>query len=144
MLVVPSALFAAVNLSCSIALTRILGLPGPLLGTTVTLAFCILPLYASLLHREFGLPIRALALAVGTPLALGLDCYAPIWWLARVHTPAGWPGLAAEMGLAAAVFLGLGYAFLIGPDERAAWRARLARTLPFRPRAAARNASPPR
>jgi O-antigen/teichoic acid export membrane protein len=143
-LVAPSVLFAALNLTCSITFTRALGLPGPLLGTTVTLAFCILPLYATLLHREFGLPIRPLVLAVVAPLALGLACYAPVWWLARVHTPAGWPGLAAEMGLAAAGFLALGYALLIGPDERATWRARLGRTLAFWPRADAQGTSPPR
>jgi hypothetical protein len=55
----------------------------------------------------------------GVPYALGL------WWITHVHQPWGWPGLIAEMSLAALGFLVLSGAAILSPTDRALWRLRL-------------------
>jgi O-antigen/teichoic acid export membrane protein len=126
LLVLPTVLSALLNLTASLALTRHLGLVGPLLGTTVAslaINFWLVPV---LMHRAFGTPLGALAWALGPPLAWGLPYGAGLWWLARAHRPAGWPGLIVAMGTAALGFLAFAALALLDPAHRALWRARLA------------------
>ena len=125
-----SALGAAINLAASVALTRSLGVVGPLLGTTIaylSIQAWVLPL---LLRRTFGTPLGPLLRAVALPLAWGLPYAAALSWLARSHPPRGWPGLAAAMALAALGFLAFAALALLGPDDRALSRARLAALRP--------------
>jgi O-antigen/teichoic acid export membrane protein len=123
--VAPTAASAAVNLCASIALTWYLGAIGPLLGTLVahlTVSLWALP---ALLRKLFGVEPLALLIAAGRPLAWGVPYAAGLWWLAHAHTPAGWPGLIAEMGVAALGFLGLAWLVVLSPEERIVWRERL-------------------
>jgi O-antigen/teichoic acid export membrane protein len=126
-LVLPTVLGALVNLAASVALTWRLGLVGPLLGTTV--AFLAVNLWWTpvLMRRTFGTPPGPLARALAGPLAGGLPYGAGLWWLARLHPPAGWPGLIAAMGLAPLGFLAVAALLvLLDPADRALWRVRLA------------------
>jgi O-antigen/teichoic acid export membrane protein len=121
----PAAAGAAVNLAASVVLSRAFGPVGPLLGTTVaTLAVSAWYLPWQL-RRVFGTPVRALARALAVPLAWGLPYAYGLRVLAGRYPPAGWAGLAAAMGLGAAAFLAFGAAVILGPGDRALWRARL-------------------
>ncbi len=125
-MVVPYMAVTALNLAASVALTPRLGLVGPLLGTLLAgllAEFWYLPV---MLRRTFGVAPAALIRAVAVPLAWGVPYAAGLWWIARNHRPWGWVGLAAEMGGAAVVFLGLGAYAILGPSDRARWRRRLA------------------
>ncbi len=116
---------AVINLSASIALTYRFGPRGPLLGTTLSfvgLSLWYLPLS---LRNVFGTSISALAIAVFRPLAWGLPYSAMVYLWASSHTPWGWLGMAAEMGVSALCFIGLASIVILGPTERAAWTARL-------------------
>jgi O-antigen/teichoic acid export membrane protein len=139
--VAPAQLVSAlVNLAASIALTRWLGLAGPVLGTLfafVTINVWYFPLQ---LHRTFATPLGSLAKAVAWPLAWGLAYGAALWNLTRVHQPAGWVGLVVEMSLAALGFLALAWALLLTPAERVVWQRRL---LGLRPRARVQPANVP-
>lgn len=121
-----AALAASVlNLAASLALTRALGMVGPLLGTTIGLVAVSGWYLPRALRRVFGTPVRPLVTAAVWPLACGLIYASGLCWVARHHTPRGWPGLAVEMSLAALGFLALAYAVLLTPDDRALWRFRL-------------------
>jgi len=121
----PAAAGAVVNLLASVVLSRALGPVGPLLGTTVaTLAVSAwyLPWQLS---RVFGTPVSGLLKAVVVPLAWGLPYSYGLRLLALAYPPRGWVGLVAMMGLAAVAFLAFGVFVVLGPDDRALWRARL-------------------
>jgi O-antigen/teichoic acid export membrane protein len=120
-----AAVGTAINLAASVLFTWGLGPVGPLLGTMVSFLAVNLWYMPLQLRRTFGTPLRPLALALGVPLAWGLPYAAALWWAAHAHSPRGWPGLALEMGLAALGFLAFSYAALLGPADRAVWRARL-------------------
>ncbi|MBX6314844.1 MAG: lipopolysaccharide biosynthesis protein, partial [Isosphaeraceae bacterium] len=122
----PTIAWSLINLAASVTLTWRLGPIGPLLGTTTSFVAAGLWGYAWELRRTFGVPLRSLAAAVLGPLAWGTPYAAGLWWLARTHRPWGYLGLAFEMGLAALGFLALAWAVVLGPDERALWRFRLA------------------
>jgi hypothetical protein len=104
----------------------------------LTISLWWLPL---LVRQEFGVPLRSLFWAVARPLAWGLPFGVVLWWAARSHRPWGWPGLAAEMGGAALVFLAFGYAAILSPTDRALWRMRLEGML--RPRGRAGDSPAP-
>lgn len=123
--VAPTAASAVVNLYASVALTGYLGAIGPLLGTLIAHLAVNLWALPVLLRKLFDVDPLALLLAAGRPLAWGVPYAAGLWWLARVHTPPGWPGLVAEMGLAALGFLGLAWRVVLSPDERTVWKERL-------------------
>ncbi len=127
-LVAPSLVGAAVNLAASVLLTHLLGLVGPLLGTTVSFVAVSLWYLPRRLHRVFGTSTAALSRAVASPLAWGGIYTVGLWWAARHAPPVGWLGLAAAMGLAALGFLALAAAILLRAEDRALWRLRL-RTL---------------
>jgi O-antigen/teichoic acid export membrane protein len=125
-LVRPTVVGAIVNLAASIVLTRWLGLAGPTLGTTVAFLAVHLGWMPVLMRRTFGTPLGPLAWALIGPLAWGLPYGVGLWWLARAHPPAGWPGLIATMGLATLGFLAFAALLvLLDPANRALWRVRL-------------------
>ncbi|MEO6809238.1 MAG: hypothetical protein ABI353_09030 [Isosphaeraceae bacterium] len=126
---------SVVNLAASVSLTWWLrSMSGPLLGTT--LAALVVNLWAMplLLRQTFGVSLRALASAVATPLAWGTLYTAGLWWLAHIHRPRGWLGLAAETGLAVLGFLALAWFILLNSTDRNLWRQRLTGLLPNRVR----------
>ncbi len=113
------------NLLASLYFTSQFGLVGPLLGTTLaftTLNLWVLPWH---LRKTFGTSPALLARAVIVPLAWGVPYLGLLWIISSSHRPWGWPGLAAEMGLAALGFLGLALVVIFGTEEREAWIARL-------------------
>jgi len=123
--VATSVVSALVNVIASIVMTHWLGLVGPLLGTTISCLTVNLWSLPILLQRVFGIPIRALAAAVGIPFISGLLFALALGWLIRDHGPQGWMGLIAEMSLAATLFLGsVGIAVVANTEERNLWRLR--------------------
>jgi hypothetical protein len=129
--VIPQVTAAAVvNLVTSLAMTRWVGLSGPLIGSTV--AFVGVGLWAMPLelNRVFGTPIGALARAVGVPFAVGAVAAGLLRALTRFHEPNGWAGLAAEMSLTALAMLVVGVTLLLTPEDRALWRIRLSALRP--------------
>jgi O-antigen/teichoic acid export membrane protein len=131
-------LMMTVNLTTSVLATRQFGIPGPLIGSTVAqlaLGAWALPI---LLRRTYGTPVGALFRAVALPAAAGALAAVPLCAFTRyVHEPAGWLGLAAEMSASALLLLGLSVTVLLTPEDRAAWRLRLAQIRPPRPVAVA-------
>lgn len=121
----PAISGAVINLAASVALTRQLGIAGPLLGSTagfVAVGLWVLPWR---LRRTFGTPIGPLLRATAAPSMLGTVAAAGLWWLARDHPPATWPALAAAMGLSALGMLALSAVLFLTPEDRALWRLRL-------------------
>jgi O-antigen/teichoic acid export membrane protein len=121
----PFVLGTAINLTFSIIATHFFGIIGPLLGTFIgfaTIKIWYLPL---LLRQVFGTSLRQLFLAVAKPLAVGIPYSFAVWWIARSHTPWGWLGLAAEMGLTALLYLVLAWLLVFNTSERAQWNSRL-------------------
>lgn len=134
--VVPQVTAAAVvNIVTSVVMTRLLGLPGPLIGSTA--AFLGVGIWAMpwLLHTTFGTPPGPLAKALGVPLAVGVGAAWALRELVKLHPPTGWAGLTAGMSLSALVMLGLCVTLLLTPDDRALWRLRIAGLMGGRRRA---------
>lgn len=125
MMAVPALISATINLSLSVLLARLIGVAGPVLGTTVTMLTFGLWMNGSLLRRLFGVSFRSMARSIAPPLAWGLPFTAALWWLSSSQPHIGWLGLAVQMGSAATAFLLLAAAFLLTPADRAAWRGRL-------------------
>jgi O-antigen/teichoic acid export membrane protein len=122
---VPLIVSAAINLAASVALTRRLGLVGPILGTTTAYLLVNGWCFPLLLRRVFGVAPGALARALAVPAAWGVPYVAGLWALTRAHRPWGWAGLAAEMSAAALGFLALGAVAILSPTDRDLWRRRL-------------------
>jgi O-antigen/teichoic acid export membrane protein len=125
MLAGPAMISSAINLSSSILLARLVGVAGPLLGTTVTMLVIGSWFHPWLLRRVFGVSLRSLARSVVVPLAWGLPYVAAWWWLAASQARLGWLGLAVQMTASACGFLALASAVVLNADERATWRSRL-------------------
>ena len=126
-LLIPQATAAAIlNIATSIGMTRLVGLPGPLIGSTT--AFVLVGLWASpwLLRRTFGTSIRDLASAIGVPLAVGSFCAWGLREIVRAHPPQGWGSLVAGMSVAALLMLAVGVSLLMTAEDRALWKIRLA------------------
>jgi O-antigen/teichoic acid export membrane protein len=124
-LVAPTIVATVINLAASLLLTRWLGLIGPALGTlaaNVTISLWWLPIQ---LRAVFGVSLRALFRAVAWPLVWGVPYAGALWWVGHVHKPWGWPGLIAEMGVAALAFLVVSGIAILSPTDRALWRLRL-------------------
>src|SRR5262249_6085459 len=129
----PMFVAAAINLTASVLYTWRLGwVAGPLLGTCTALVLVDMWYLPMMLRLAFGPALRSLGRSVAGPLALGVACTGALWWVAHAHRPANLVMVLAEMGLAALAILGLGYALLLSPADRAAWRARLAMAIPRR------------
>ncbi len=124
-LVGPAVASAVVNLSASLLLTRSMGLPGPLLGTTMGLAAVGLWTLPLLLRREFGTPVLPLAKAAGMPAVLGVAATAALWPLAPTLSPLSWKLLAAIDGAVALGVLTAGVVLFVPSDEKEKWRSRI-------------------
>ncbi|MDX2035400.1 MAG: polysaccharide biosynthesis C-terminal domain-containing protein [Isosphaeraceae bacterium] len=130
---------AVINLTSSVIATHAFGVIGPTMGTTISFLSVSLWILPRELSRTFGTSIRGLFRAWLIPVAYGVPFTVALHFLARTHRPWGLIGLGLEMGVAAAIFVGLGGRFLLGPDARAVWSARLSAAIPrFR-----RNGEPP-
>ena len=131
-----SVAWAAVNLPASLVLTHVLGLVGPLLGTTVSylaISLWYLPrqsfestLLASRPSRSRKRPCcrrcGERALRLGDPLVAG----------AASTSRAGWVGLAVEMSLAALLSLAVSARWFLTAEERTLWLPRAAPGAPGR------------
>lgn len=117
-------LSAVINFLVSIIGTHFFGIIGPLLGTFIaftTVSLWQLPL---LIQEVFGTSLRQLFLAVAQPLAVGIPYGLVIWWIAKRHTPWGWLGLAAEMGLTAFIYVVIAWLLVLNESERQHWSIR--------------------
>jgi hypothetical protein len=123
---------SAVNVTVSLLATWVLGLPGPLLGTFVAYTTVSLWWVAVLLRRDFGIPLRPLALAVVKPVLLAVPYALGLVLIASLWPPSGWVALMIALGGSALGFLGLTWLFLFGSAERTVWRARVASVLALR------------
>ena len=131
--VLPSMLTGtAVNLIVSITATATIGLPGPLLGTAAAFLFVSWWWLLKLLRQHFqtrsgillGAALRPVLIAI--PYTVGLLLL--VEWL-PILDPARplaerWLSLALFGGIAAIVFLGLGWFTALTSEDRAEWRAR--------------------
>ena len=118
-----------INLTASIVLTRLAGLPGPVLGTLIGLLTVRAWFVPGLLVRLFGISLGELARALTLPAAVAAPYAAAVWWFARAHGAAGYLGMLSEMSAAALIYLGLAWMVVLSKDERAAWRERADRLL---------------
>jgi hypothetical protein len=114
----------ALNVAVSIVATRNFGLPGPLLGTTVAIGGVMLWGLPWQLERVFGTSPGRLLRAAAVPIALGMPYAGLLWWIAAVHQPWGWTGLASEMALAGGLYLLLAWWTVLDREHRAFWRDR--------------------
>jgi O-antigen/teichoic acid export membrane protein len=124
----------ALNLSASLAGTWLFGLPGPLLGTSISFAGLYLWLLPLLLRKHFGTSPQQLFQAVLRPIGLGLPFAAFIWWIANTHEPHGWMALVGQMVLTSAAYLFLAWWAVLNASERTYWsqRVRSVTVWPFR------------
>ncbi len=124
-LTVPAMISASLNLGLSIAFARMVGVAGPLLGTTATFLSFSVWCYLYLLRREFGVPPRSVALAVVLPVTLGLPYVLGWRWLAHEQGRIGWLSLMAQMAVASVGFLALAVFAILTRSQRAMWLGRL-------------------
>ncbi len=128
MLTIPALISSGLNLGLSIVLARLVGVAGPLLGTTATFLGFTMWVYFFILRREFGVRLRSIAVAILVPLAWGLP-YIVAWrWFAHAQGRFGWLSLMAQMTVASLGFLALGVVAILSPSERAIWRSRVSST----------------
>jgi O-antigen/teichoic acid export membrane protein len=129
-LVKPAIVASGLNFVVSLVSTRFFGMIGPLLGSFV--AFVSVSLWWSplLLRQVFGTSLRQLFFAVAKPLGVGIPYAIAVYWFARSHTPWGWFGLGAEMGLTALLYLAIAWCLVFRPAEHSQWMSRLRALLP--------------
>jgi O-antigen/teichoic acid export membrane protein len=123
-LVRTTALSAGINFLASILCTHFFGIIGPLLGTFMaftTVSLWQLPL---LMREVFGTSLRRLFWAVAQPLVVGIPYGLVVWWIAKSHTPWGWLGIGAEMGLTALIYLAIACLLVLNEYERKQWSDR--------------------
>ncbi|MFO0951447.1 MAG: hypothetical protein U0835_09915 [Isosphaeraceae bacterium] len=128
---------AVLNLSVSVSLTHILGVLGPLLGTTAAMTLIGMTALPVLLRRVFETPTGPLLRAVGGPLAWGVLLSSALYSVTRWHQPDRWVLLAAEMSAAAVASLAFSAVFLLTPEDRDLWKRRLRAMRPARTTAVA-------
>ena len=129
-LVVPAIVASGVNFAVSLISTRLFGMIGPLLGSFVafvTVSLWWLPL---LLRQVFGTSLGQLFFAVAKPLGVGIPYAIAVYWFARNHTPWGWLGVAAEMGLTVLGYFAIAWCVVFSPTERSEWMSRFRVLLP--------------
>jgi len=112
------------NLAATFALTSRLGIVGPLLGTTLSLAGVMVWRLPLLLERTFEVSAAAIGAAALRPVLVGAPYAGLLWMATQHHVPAGWVGLAVESsGVAAGYFL-LWWRFVLDETARLRWRDR--------------------
>ncbi|MEH1820669.1 MAG: lipopolysaccharide biosynthesis protein [Nostoc sp.] len=123
--ILPTTLSALINVVISIVCTYLFGMIGPLLGTFVAFVTVSLWWFPLLLRSVFGTSLRQLFLAVARPLAVAIPYGLAVWWIARTHTPLGWFGLGAEIGLTELIYIVMVWLLVFNTSERCQWNTRL-------------------
>lgn len=109
------------------------GVAGPALGSALSIALVWIPWLPLLLRREFGTPLRPLALAVLGPAALGVPCAAAFFAAARAYPvealdapePVRWLALGGGMATVTIAYSALAWALILPREDRAEIRARV-------------------
>jgi O-antigen/teichoic acid export membrane protein len=127
----PFGIQTVVNLVMSIALTKALGLIGPMLGTTLGYLSVSIWYFPVLMHRAFGVSGGELRRAIAKPVLLGTPFGIATWMLARMYAPTGWLMLLAEMMLATACYLCAWWLVLLPKSERHLYTKRVAGVLRY-------------
>jgi O-antigen/teichoic acid export membrane protein len=123
---VPFALLATlVNVVVSVLGTAVLGVVGPLVGTTAGLVLITSWALPRVLQHTFKIPPWTLWRAALPPLRWGLPLGVTLRVVAGYHHPSGWPALCAAVGLGTAAGMALWWRVSLGRAERGAWGARL-------------------
>ncbi len=115
---------SVVNIVTSVIATRLIGLPGPLLGTLIGSGTSSLWYFPLALRRTFGTSVPELVRAAAAPLVWGLPIGAALTWFARLHAPVGWGGLLTESGAVVALLLACWWHLGLTAGERRAFRER--------------------
>jgi len=123
-----------INFTCSILLTRSLGVIGPLLGTLLSFLSVSVWYLPLLLRRLFGISLKKLIGAVAMPLGLGLPYALMVWCLARSREETGMLDATVQIAALALVYLASCWLMVLSGLERARWTQRMRMTL--RPTAA--------
>ena len=121
-----------VNLAVSLTGTAMLGMPGPLLGTAVTLTGVHWWWLMLLLRREFGVSGRRLFWAAVQPGLVAVAFGVMLSALAGISpsSPPDWPrwarwaSLMGRMGGSSIVYLGLSWLLVVPNTDRAEWVSR--------------------
>lgn len=129
--VVPTIIGAILNLVVSVVMTRKLGLPGPLIGTTVAFTGISLWLFPILLRRVYGTSLRELAWALVPSALLGTAAVIALRGVVRGwYPPSGWISLIAVVAGSGLTILVLAV-MMLPAEERHLWSQRFRA---FRPR----------
>jgi hypothetical protein len=124
--VVPGVVAATVvNVIASVVGAATIGLPGPVLGTSLSFVAVYSWYFPMLLKSHFQIPWRRLYPAIAGPVMIGLPYALVIGWFARTHPPRGWVPLALEIVGSAFIYLFLAWFSIFSSAERAEWIGRM-------------------
>lgn len=124
--VVPGIVAATlVNFIASLVGAATIGLPGPVLGTSLSFVAVYSWYFPMLLNRHFQVPWRSLYPAIVGPGMIGLPYALVIGWFARAHPPRGWVPLGLEIVSSVLIYLFLAWITIFSSAERAEWMVRL-------------------
>jgi O-antigen/teichoic acid export membrane protein len=124
--VVPGVVAATVvNIITSVIGAATIGLPGPVLGTSLSFVLVYSWYFPLLLNSHFQVPWRKLYPAIARPVIIGLPYALLIGWFARAHPPRGWVPLGLEIVSSALIYLLLAWITIFKSAERAEWMHRL-------------------
>ena len=127
---VPFAIFSTlVNIVISLIGTTMLGLIGPLLGTTAGLLLVTSWALPRTLHQIGGILPRALWRAALRPLLWSLPYGLSLWLAAKFVPPTNWINFPAMIGLGMIAGLILWWRLSLGRTERQQWQARFRNVL---------------
>ncbi len=121
---------ASVNLVASIVATVLIGLPGPVLGTTVAYICVHSWWHPLLLSKIFGIHPKQLLVTLSKPALIGIPYGLAVWsWTHQFHHEPwawkelrlGWIGLGAELSAIALIYLGLAWLLVLNAEERKFW-----------------------
>ncbi len=126
---------AVVNVGISVLATRWVGPIGPAIGTAVQYGFVMTLWLPFLVRRITGVSLRALAVSVGGPVALGIPYGATLYGLALAYPPDEFPfpkwgqylSLLAAMGVGTLGYLVVAWLLLIPRVDRLEFQTRLFR-----------------
>ncbi len=121
--------FTGVNLLASIGATFAFGLPGPLLGTLVSLLAVQAWASPKVLQAIFGLSWQKLWGAALQPALWGVPFATGCVWCSRRFLPSGWIGFGAAIMVSGSAGLAFWWQFSLDMAMRRQWKMRLATML---------------